>query len=346
MKQKSTNIKITQNADLTSFNTLALHAQARYLLELKERSQLPQVMALRDQTGLSICILGGGSNVIAPQFLAAIVVRNQLRGVEVIAETIEKIILRVDSGESWNQFVCWTVQKGYAGIENLIAIPGTVGAAPIQNIGAYGVEVKNTIIGVHFFDFVTQEIRVLSASECAFSYRESIFKNQLADCGMIVAVDFELHKNPRKVQLDYGDFARGSRTAMDTIAQVADFIVTLRAQKLPDPKHLANAGSFFKNPIVTKECCADLKKRFPQLVVFPEGSHYKLSAAWLIEQMGLKGFREGSVGIYEHHALIVVNYGGAQAVQLLNFAHRIQTKVRTQFGIELEIEPRILGATH
>lgn len=343
-------------ADLTSLNTLRLPAFADSLVVLRDSLTLPALSErLRDQPRF---ILGGGSNVVITHDrtdpLPVTVIHNQLRGLVRLEQDENHIIVRCAAGESWHAFVMWTLSQGWAGLENLALIPGTVGAAPIQNIGAYGVEVCDRIEAVHAWDFQDQSHVSFSADECGFGYRRSQFKDASIQGPwdrpryLVVAVDFRLQTG-RHPKLEYayaGLAAEVERLAHGHAASpmlIAHAVMSLRNQKLPSPEQQGNVGSFFMNPIVPVAFANTLSERHPEMPYYPVGSEEtKLSAGWLIEACGLKGFRHGGAGVSERHALVLVNHGAATGAELLSLAGHVQRTVLAKFGVWLDPEPQFI----
>jgi UDP-N-acetylmuramate dehydrogenase len=344
--------RFTTDARLDARNTFGVAARAPLLIEVEDAGALPAVLAdalLRDsmQRDGELLVLGGGSNLLFAGDAPGPVLALSASGMRVLADHGDFAIVRGDAGASWDGFVRWSLAQGLAGLENLALIPGTVGAAPIQNIGAYGAEVRERIHAVEAFERSTGELRRLAPAACAFAYRDSLFKRE-PDRYIVTAVEFEL---PRvaPLRLDYAGIgdelaAMGAATA-PTPLQVADAVSRIRRRKLPDPAVLGNAGSFFKNPIVPVAQADALQAEHPSLPVFrgDVGATRKLSAAWLIDQCGWKGHRDGDAGVAASHALVLVNHGGATGAQLLDLAHRIAASVQARFGVAIEPEPRIVG---
>ncbi|HYD79708.1 MAG TPA: UDP-N-acetylmuramate dehydrogenase [Paucimonas sp.] len=287
-------------------------------------------------------VLGGGSNLLLTRDFDGLVLHMQNRGIEIAGEDAEATRIRVQAGENWHGFVQWTLANGFYGLENLSLIPGSVGAAPIQNIGAYGVEVREFIESVRVFDFVYGELLTLGRDECEFAYRDSVFKHRLRDRAVILDVTFALPKAWRP-NLRYADVAQElAARGLDapTAHDISAAVIAIRTRKLPDPAVIGNAGSFFKNPIVSAEKREALLAAHPQLVSYaqPDGS-FKLAAGWLIDQCGWKGRRAGAAGVYEKQALVLVNRGGASGREIAALAAAIQADVADRFGVALEPEP-------
>lgn len=340
--------KLIENADLKSRNTFHVATRAGRLVEITRADALPQLMSdapLRDIVGEAPLILGEGSNILFVGDVAGAVLSIALRGIKVLDDDGDHAIVRVAAGENWNAFVHWSLAQGFCGLENLALIPGSVGAAPIQNIGAYGVEIGEFIAHVECWDRLNDASIRLAASECDFSYRDSIFKRN-PDRYIITAVEFDLPRR-HELCLDYagiGDELIAMSVSKPTPTIVAEVVTRLRLRKLPNPAVIGNAGSFFKNPTVAKCTAESLKEKHPMLPLWPiDSESMKLSAAWLIEACGLKGYREGDAGISDRHALVLVNHGNANGAHLLAVARKVAIDVEQKFGISIEPEPRIVG---
>lgn len=340
-------VRVVRDAPLATRNTFKVAARAPWLVEAGDSAALPEVLQrpeLRDGVAL---LLGGGSNLLFAGDPAGAVLALTGQRIELLGDQDGIAIVRADAGVAWHDFVLWTLAQGLAGLENLSLIPGTVGAAPIQNIGAYGVEVRDAIHAVEAYEPATGLLHRLGPVACAFAYRDSLFK-QAPDRYIVTAVEFALPRTPA-LRLDYaglGDELLAMGIAAPTPAQVSDAVIAIRRRKLPDPAVLGNAGSFFKNPIVPAVQAAALQELHPALPVFraADDGERKLSAAWLIDACGWKGHRDGDAGVSATHALVLVNHGHATGQQLLDLARRIADSVRARFGVALEPEPRVIGA--
>ncbi|KTD60076.1 UDP-N-acetylenolpyruvoylglucosamine reductase [Legionella sainthelensi] len=333
-------LNILENIDLTPLNTLHLKSTASHYVVLNQIKQLDELRKLISKFS-KFFVLGGGSNLIIPTRYQGLVVHNELRGISITTDGQEQIVTAM-AGESWDEFVAYCNTHGAFGLENLSLIPGTVGASPIQNIGAYGVEVKDFIKKVLVYDLQTAKLVSLSNSECQFSYRNSILKNNSRY--IVISVTFTLLSNPT-FNANYGDVAqRLSSLTNPTPYDLRNIIINIRQSKLPDPNELGNAGSFFHNPIIPKKLAQKLCIQHPNLPVYTTHEHekIKISAGWLIDSLGLKGLRQGNVGIYQKHALVMVNYGGAYQAELLEFAAWIQSRIKERYSVQLNIEPIIL----
>lgn len=349
-------IDTVHDADLRTLNTFGVRAHARKLLTLCTEAGLTQVAALVQREGMPL-VLGGGSNVLLTRNLEQTVLRIDLRGIrlEPVQGTSAGSPVMVDAaaGESWDALVQHTVAHGLWGLENLSLIPGQVGASPIQNIGAYGVEMRDSFESLRAFDLETGEIREFDADACGFGYRDSFFKTSAGKRWLVLSVRFRLARVPRP-RLEYGDLraelaerdahpSPGHAASPADPKRVADAVAAIRRRKLPDPARIGNAGSFFKNPVVPAAQAEALRLREPDMPVHSSnGGSAKLSAAWLIDRCGWKGTRRGDAGVSERHALVLVNHGNASGAQLLELARDIQRSVMDRFGVSLEPEPSIL----
>ena len=318
--------------DLTGSNTFGLKSSARRAVIVDDPAMLPALARESAATGLPLRILGGGSNVVLDEQLEAIVALMRIGGRQVVRRTENETIVTAGAGENWHDFVSWTVAQGIPGLENLAGIPGTVGAAPIQNIGAYGAQLSDFFLSLEAFDLRDGVVRTFHAAACRFAYRQSHFKTEPGR-HVILSVTLALPTawQPKR---DYAGLDLLPEQA--SAQEVLNHVVALRASKLPDWRTLGNAGSFFHNPVVSAEKAAEIAgaPRYPQ----PDGT-VKLSAGWLIEQCGLKGFRLGPAGTYARHALVLVNHGGATSTDIASLANHIRGKVRERFGVELVQEP-------
>jgi len=334
---------LIENAPLGTRNTLRVNARARLLAEIRDASKLPELLNFPAVRQGKLLVLGEGSNMLFTGDFDGTVLAMATRGVQVEQDgDIARIA--VAAGERWDDFVRWTLGQGFAGLENLILIPGTVGAAPIQNIGAYGTEVAEFIESVEAWDTQAQRVAILDRTACSFAYRDSVFKH-LPGRYIVTAVRFALPRS-RELRLDYAGIREElARMGVDKPApfHVAEAVVHLRTKKLPDPAVIGNAGSFFKNPIVDASLGEAVKREHPELVSWiGADGRWKLSAAWLIEQSGFKGERDGDAGISNRHALVLVNHGRASGAELWAFAQKVIEGVRAKFGVVLEPEPVVV----
>jgi UDP-N-acetylmuramate dehydrogenase len=339
-------MKFQRDEALQRYNTLALQARAQAFVSINSEAELLAALALAREQQLQVVPLGEGSNVVFAGDLDVLLIQQQMKGIEVLALAEDAVRLRVAAGENWHALVQWTLSQGYFGLENLALIPGTVGAAPIQNIGAYGVELQSSLLQVHARQIADDKLIMLSNEACEFGYRDSIFKQRLQDQLVITAVDLQLSRYS-EVNIVYPALATyfDEHADIDPTPQaVFDAVVNIRRSKLPDPARVPNAGSFFKNPVVANEVVEKLRAAFPALPCFPQpNGTAKVSAAWMIDYCGWKGARRGDAGVHAEHALVLVNYGSASGEQLLALAAEIAASVWDTFGVELEIEPRIYG---
>lgn len=338
---------LTENASLHELNTFHVQARAERLLELHAAAALPDALALLEATGGPLLVLGSGSNVLLVDDVPGIVLVFANRDVGILEHRADHAIVRAGAGANWHGLVAWSLQQGLSGLENLAWIPGTAGAAPIQNIGAYGAQVGEFVQTVEAWDRHENAWVRLDNEQCAFAYRDSVFKQQ-SDRYLIAAIELRLPLL-HDLRMDYAGI-REELDAQDvelpTAVDVANAVIAIRRRKLPDPDALGNAGSFFKNPILTQEQVDVLQQRFPELPVFPADNDAlrKVSAAWLIEQCGWKGFRDGDAGVAPNHALVLVNHGNATGAELLDLARRISASVLEKFAVAIEPEPRLIGA--
>ena len=338
-------MRFTENADLSRCNTLGLPARARFLARVDSEADLRAVLTSVTARNLPVNILGGGSNIVFAGDVPGLMVRMAIPGLRVLADDGEGVIVEAGAGEVWHDFTERTLAMGLGGLENLSLIPGTVGAAPVQNIGAYGVEIKDVMHSLTAFDRETGRFVEFATADCAFAYRDSRFKSGQPGRHVITRVRFRLSRRPA-LRMDYGDIRqalaeRGVRHP--TAADVARAVIAIRRSKLPDPARLGNAGSFFKNPVVPAAQAETLKAAHPNLVAYAQPEGCKLAAGWLIEQAGWKGLQRGAVGVHDRQALVLVHRGGGSGAELLKLAADIRASVLEKFGVALEQEPVILG---
>jgi UDP-N-acetylmuramate dehydrogenase len=335
---------IKENHSLKTYNTFGLEVKAHYFAIAKSVSDLQQLIR-KHTLDRDILILGGGSNMLLTKDVDQLVILNRIEGVEVIEEDEETAVVKVGGGENWHEFVLECVRRNLGGVENLSLIPGTVGAAPIQNIGAYGVELKDTFERLEAVHLKTGDLKVFEAEDCQFGYRDSIFKRELKGQYAIVTVYFRLQKKAN-VNVSYGAITNTLHelgVTQPNIQQVSDAVVAIRKSKLPDPKVLGNSGSFFKNPELPKAQFEELQVRFPKIVHYPlPNGKVKVPAGWLIEQCGWKGKRVGNTGAYEKQALVLVNYGDATGAEVWQLAQDIAASVKEKFGVEIVPEVNVL----
>ena len=335
--------RIYNNINLANRNSFGVVESAATLVEFDTVEELKEYFTTEKPT--TWYVLGAGNNTLFTKFYDGVIIVPKSGARTILSDDGKSVNIRVEAAHDWDELVAWSVEQGLWGIENLSAIPSSVGAAPVQNIGAYGAEAKDAITVVEYFDTRTMAVVRLSNEECRFAYRESIFKQELKGVAVILAVEFCLSRTPRP-NLGYGDVikeveARGGAT----LANIRDAICAIRSSKLPDPKQLGNAGSFFKNPIVEREVADALLGRYPDMPhysVVDDDAKIKLAAGWLIDKSGLKGYRSGSVGVHERQALVLVNYGGAAGGDVIALAEYVCGEVKKNFGVEIVPEVNIL----
>jgi UDP-N-acetylmuramate dehydrogenase len=340
MKHDTLNIKT--NISLKPYTTFGVDATTKQFIEISSITDLKKVLSSNE---LPILILGGGSNILFTQDFNGLIIKNNLKGIETIHENDTEVVLKVAAGEVWHEFVLFCIQNNYAGLENLSLIPGSVGASPMQNIGAYGVEVKDFILQVEALDLKTLELVVFTNQQCEFDYRSSIFKTHQKGNYFITSVTFQLSKK-QAINTSYGAIEaelNAHSIVHPTIKDVSDAVIRIRESKLPNPKEIGNAGSFFKNPSVSNKKAEALKNEFPGIPNYPQNNGTtKIAAGWLIEQCGFKGKTFGNYGIHKNQALVLVNYGGALGKDIYALSETIIDAVQQKFGILLEREVNIL----
>lgn len=333
-------ITIARQVALKPHHTLGCPAIAECWVEVHSLNQLVEACQYAKHQQLRMLPLGGGSNVVFTKHFDGVIAKIAILGKQVGAKQGGQIIVEVGAGENWHEFVCWTLQRGLSGLENLSLIPGTVGAAPIQNIGAYGVELKDVMASLWAFNTENEELKQFSVDECQFGYRDSLFKRP-GSPWVITKVDFKLNTQ-FKPQLSYQPLKQQLAGKTITPQIVSDTVCQLRLSKLPDPDVLGNAGSFFKNPVVSIEQFQSIYKVHPEIPHYPvDSQQMKLAAGWLIEQCDFKGHYQGAVGVHDKQALVIVNSGEGTGAEVMALANQITHKVGEQFGIQLEVEPRV-----
>jgi UDP-N-acetylmuramate dehydrogenase len=336
-------MQILENISLRPYNTFGVDVKSRYFAEVNTEEELLFLLQSLEKEKKPFFLLGGGSNLLFTKDYEGTVVKISTKGINIISESGDDIFICAQAGENWDEFVGHCVENGWGGLENLSLIPGNVGTGPVQNIGAYGAEIKDVLFAVNTFDRHSQQLRIFSNSECEFAYRDSIFKKHKNQY-IILSVTFKLALKP-VLNLEYS----GIREELETlgidfpdIRSVRDAVCRIRTRKLPDPVKIGNSGSFFKNPVIDEESLSSLKMKFPGIVSFPKGKDVKLAAAWMIEQCGWKGFRTGDAGVHPNQPLVLVNYGNATGLEILKLATTIREDVQKKFGILLEFEVNIL----
>ncbi len=339
-------MNIQEQVDLLPYNTFKIRAKAKYFTSIHSVEDFQELITTNQYKQEKTLILGGGSNVLLTGDYNGLVIKVDIRGIEVIAENEDTIILKSGAGEPWHSFVMHCVSHNWGGIENLSLIPGTVGAAPMQNIGAYGVEIKNVIKNIDAIDLQSGEVKVFTNSECSFGYRESVFKQQLKGKYFISSVTLTLTKKNHHFNTSYGAL----ETTLNqhgvhelSLRAISDAVITIRQQKLPDPAVIGNAGSFFKNPTITKQHFEKLKLLYPQIQGYTSDNQgVKIPAAWLIEQCDWKGKTFENIGVHPHQALVIVNYGGGTGEKIWALAQNILTSVKEKFDINLQPEVNVI----
>lgn len=335
----------TKNASLHSFNTFGIDCNCLLFKRIQSLDEVKSIWKSNIFDRNSPLILGGGSNILFTKDYQGLVLKNEIPGIKIIKETENEVWIDVGAGIVWHQFVMYCVDNNYGGVENLSLIPGTVGAAPIQNIGAYGVEQSQVFESLETFNLFTGETLTLKKDDCNFGYRNSIFKNEYKGQWLISSVVYRLQKNPAQFNISYGDIQKQLEVNghKPSLKSVSDAIIAIRQSKLPDPALLGNAGSFFKNPTITKDQYNQLQNSFSEIKGFEApNNHMKLAAAWLIEQCGWKGKKTGHTGSHEKQALVLVNYGGANGNEIKQLSIDIIRSVKEKFGVELETEVNII----
>jgi UDP-N-acetylmuramate dehydrogenase len=338
-------MQIQENVSLKLYNTFGIDVTARYFATFENVTELEEILNSKLQTSNSKLILGGGSNILFTKDYSGIVLKNDIKGIEMVQEDDEFIYIKAGAGENWHQFVLHCVQNNYAGVENLSLIPGNVGASPMQNIGAYGVEIKDVFYELEAVHLQDKTIQKFGLEDCSFGYRESVFKNKYKNQFIITSVTYRLNKKP-SFNTSYGAINQELEimgVKNPSIQAISQAIINIRTSKLPDPKDLGNAGSFFKNPVISNEQFNALKQAFPNVIAFPSGAqHTKLAAGWLIEQCGWKGYRKGDAGCFPKQALVLVNYGNATGKEIFDLSEEIIHSVKKKFSLVLEREVNIV----
>jgi len=337
-------MEVKKDFDLIACNTFGLSSRARFVVEINNERELQELLNLEEFKKYEKLFLGGGSNVLFTKNFEGMVVLNKLKGIEIAKEDAENVFIKSMGGEWWNDLVNFTVDRGYWGIENLTLVPGTVGATPVQNIGAYGVELKDVLESVEAYEIETGVKKNFSNKECEFGYRDSVFKNKLKGRYFISAITLKLgkteNKNVRYKALQ--EYLDKNEIEIHSVKDISNAVAEIRRSKLPDPKIIGNAGSFFKNVFVNENKLEELKKIYPEIPSFKEGETIKIPAGWLIEQCGWKGKKIGNVGVHDKQALVLVNHGGATGEEIKNLAYEIIDSVYQKFGLKLTPEVNLI----
>ena len=333
-----------ENISIKNYNSFQIDVKTKLFSEFKNIEELKIILNSSLYKSNKSTILGEGSNILFTNDYEGLILKNNITGIKIIKENNDNIIVEVGSGENWHKFVMWSIEKNLSGIENLALIPGSVGASPVQNIGAYGMEVKDSIISVHTINLKSNKECNFKNKDCDFKYRDSIFKNKLKNKFIITKVTFKLNKKPIN-NISYGNIELELKKLKlsPSPKNIAKTIIKIREKKLPNPKKIGNCGSFFKNPIISNSQFLKLQKKYPEIIYFKlPNKKIKISAGWLIENIGLKGYRKGDAGVHKQQALVIVNYGSASGQEILNLAKKIQKKVMENYEIKFEPEVNIL----
>lgn len=337
-------IHIKENISLKGYNTFGIDTKAKYFVSVDSIHTLLEVLKLKDYPNKFI--LGGGSNMLLTKDLNALVIHLANKGIRIVSENSETVVVKANAGENWHEFVLWCLKHNFGGVENLSLIPGNVGSAPIQNIGAYGVELKDVFLSCEAVDVENFTVKTFTKEECNFGYRESIFKQELKGRYIITSVTLQLSKSNHKLYTDYGTVSvqlEEMGVENPTIQDISKAVIAIRESKLPDPKHIGNSGSFFKNPIISVQRFDILKTIFPDIPSYiVSEKEVKVPAGWLIEKAGFKGKTFGNYGVHKKQALVLVNYGGANGTDILKLAKLIQKTINRIFNIEIEMEVNII----
>jgi len=336
-------MQIQENISLKQFNTFGIGASAKYFSSFKNADELSELITHHSR--LSTLILGGGSNILFTKNVDGIVLKNEIKGIELIKEDHQYVYVKAGGGENWHQFVLYSLNRNWQGLENLSLIPGNVGASPMQNIGAYGVEIKDLFYELEAFDLKEKKVFTFSVNDCGFGYRDSVFKTKLKNQFVILDATFRLNKTP-KYNTSYGAIEEelNSMGVEELSAKkISLAVINIRSSKLPDPVEIGNAGSFFKNPSVSSIKFDELKKQFPAIIGYQNhDATFKLAAGWMIEQCGWKGFRKGDAGCHAQQALVLVNYGNAKGKEIYDLSEEILQSVQKKFGVKLQREVNIV----
>jgi UDP-N-acetylmuramate dehydrogenase len=337
-------ISISKNSSLRPFNTFGLDVNAAHFCIIRSKTDLAQL--IRQSPPQPIRILGGGSNIVFVKDVEGTLVKNEIKGKEILQTWSNKVHVKIGGGENWHETVRWAVEHGYGGLENLSLIPGTVGAAPVQNIGAYGVELKDVFVRLTAIDLQTGQSKTFWKKDCSFGYRDSVFKTTLKGRYFITDLVLSLTRHRHAINSSYGDISKTLEamqvTGTPSIDQISKAVIAIRSSKLPDPKLIGNCGSFFKNPEISSDLYASILQQHPAAPGYPlANGKVKIPAGWLIEQCGWKGKRVGNTGSYEKQALVLVNHGGATGAEVAQLAKDIIQSVKTRFDVDLEAEVNI-----
>ncbi|TAE51139.1 MAG: UDP-N-acetylmuramate dehydrogenase [Bacteroidetes bacterium] len=335
--------RLQENVSLLPYNTFGIEASTRWWMEVTSEAEAVEFVVDNLHARRPVLPLGGGSNLLFTRDFEGLVLKMGIMGREIVSEDAHEVIVKAGAGENWHELVRWTIGHGWGGIENLSLIPGTLGAAPIQNIGAYGIELKDVFHSLEAIHLETGQIHHFGAADCRFGYRDSVFKRELKGKYLISQVSLRLSKQP-VLHTDYGDIRQELERlgGVPDVKKVSEAVCTIRRSKLPDPREVGNAGSFFKNPVISQAHFDELKGQYPDMPAFVQADGVKVPAAWLIQTCGWKGRRMGNYGVHDRQALVLVNYGGAQGADIYELSSQILASVQQQFGIALEREVNII----
>jgi UDP-N-acetylmuramate dehydrogenase len=333
-------LNIQKNISLKNYNTFGIDVIANRFVEINSLSDLKKIIASEKD----LFLIGGGSNMLLTSNINKLVVHLNLKGIIVNDTEKEFVFVTAEAGENWHEFVLWCISQNYGGLENLSLIPGNIGTSPIQNIGAYGVEIKDTFYQLEALEIATGKIKTFTKEACNFGYRNSVFKNELKNKYIIINVTFKLTKNNHKTNISYGAIKTYLQNISEpSIKDISNAVISIRESKLPNPKEIGNSGSFFKNPVINKELFQNLSEKYPNIPHYIiSKNEIKIPAGWLIEQCGFKGKRFGDTGVHQKQALVLVNYGNATGEEIYNLAKKIQETVKSNFHINLEMEVNII----
>jgi UDP-N-acetylmuramate dehydrogenase len=337
-------MQIHNNFSLKTHNTFGIEAKAKQFVAVHSKHELQVI--LKNHASDKKFILGGGSNMLLTQDIDALVIHVDLKGKKIIKEDDDFVWVESQAGEVWHEFVLWTIDQNFGGLENMSLIPGNVGTTPVQNIGAYGTEIKDTFVSCEAMNILSQEMKTFTKEECNFGYRESIFKQEAKDKFIITSVVFKLTKRNHKINTSYGDIIKeleNKNVTTPTLKDVSNAVIAIRQSKLPDPKELGNSGSFFKNPVISKEQFLKVQEQFSDVKFFEVSpTEVKVPAGWLIEHAGLKGYRKDDAGVHKNQALVIVNYGNATGQEILALSRYVQKTVFDKYGIAIEAEVNVI----
>ena len=334
-------LNFQKDTSLLPYNTFGIDVKSKHFIDVKSIDELQAVL---NQNQLeNLLVLGGGSNLLLTKDFEGLTLRIQNRGIEIVEQDDRKARVKVAAGENWHDFVLWCLENDLGGVENLALIPGNVGAAPIQNIGAYGVELREVFESCEAISIDTGKVKIFKKDECDFGYRNSIFKNTLKGKYIIFSVQFNLNKPPHELNISYKGLSEKLEGKIPNIQSIAQAVIEIRSSKLPNPKKIGNCGSFFKNPVISLIKFNDLKQQYPDIPHYPDQlDNIKIPAAWLIDTLGYKGYRNQEAGVHPNQALVLVNYGNATGAEIKKLAQQIRNKVKEKFEINLEFEVNIL----